>query len=261
MSVYPPIYYNPGTYGGGPAQPVVGAVPAGAVGQVVKQQIDAVIYDTKYFAAGSALPTSDIVFFAVPLGQQDVIANSTAVSYTKTKIDTNLEQPAVLARGQTLTVVSVQAKCSVPGNFPLTRQGSGNTSLPLTLPTMAVTTGATAGYLASNLQAAIQTMGVITWRIGQKTFENGKIEQFPSEFGISGYAGGVSTGTAQTGVIVPNEAVANNGFGFPRVLLQPRTIVNGQTFAVILQFPVSFTPQADFSIEIGLRGQLLQDVS
>ena len=258
---YPPIYYNPGTYGGMPPQPVVGAVPPGVAGQIVKQQIDSVVYDTKYFVAGSVIPANSITFFAVPLGGQDVVANSTGVAFTKTYIDTNLEQPSVLARGQTLTVYSVQAKIAIPGNFDLTLQSTGNTTLPSTLPGMGVTTAATAGVLATNLQSAIQNMGFIVWKIGQKTFENGKLEQFPSEWGISGYAGSSSSGTAQTGVVVPNDAVANNGFGRPRILLQPRTIVNGQTFNVILTFPVPFTPSRNFSIEIGLRGQLLQDVS
>lgn len=257
--------WQQGGFAGGQAQPVFPLLTpeqAATIGNLeVKQVLDWVLYDTKYFVAGSAMPTTVIKFFAVQGGAQDVVANSTGVSFTKTKIDTNITQPAQLERGQLMITRSIEAIVSTPGNFSLTNQGSGNTTLPSTLPTSAVTTAATAGVLASNLEAALLQMGCLTLKVGTNEFESGPLIQYPSSFGISGYAGGVFTGTAQTGVIVPNEAIANNGFGSPRLLYQPRTILAGQNFGVNLEFPISFTPSRNCQIQICLRGELYRDVS
>jgi len=257
--------WQPGGFAGGPAQPVFPALSAEQAAQLgnleVKQVLDYVLYDTKYLVAGTAVPTSVIKFFAVQSGSQDVVANSTGVSFTKTKIDTNIVQPAQLERGQVMIVRSIEAIVSTPGNFSLTNQSTGNTTLPSTLPASNVSTTATAGVLATNLEAALLQMGVITLKVGTNEFETGPLIQFPSSFGISGYAGGVFTGTAQAGSIVPNEAIANNGFGNPRLLYQPRVILAGQNFGVNLEFPIPFTPSRNCQIQICLRGELYRDIS
>jgi len=257
--------FQPGGFAGGVAQPVFPQLTpeqAAKLGNLdVKQCLDYVLYDTKYFVAGTALPTSVIKFFAVQNGAQDVVANSPAVSFTKNKAQTNIVQPSQLERGQLMIIRSIEAVVLVPGNFDLTVQATGNTTLPSTLPTTAVTTAATAGVLATNLEAALLQMGLITLKVGTNEFETGPLIQFPSGFGISGYAGGVFTGTAQAGIVVPNEAVANNGFGSPRILFQPRTILAGQNFGVNLEFPVAFTPSRNCQIQICLRGELYRDIS
>lgn len=227
----------------------------------VKQRLDWVAYDTKYFVAGTAVPLTPIAFFQVAIGQQDFVANSAAVVFQKTKFNTNMVQGGQLERGQVLIVRSVEAIVTIPGNFDLTVQGSGNTTLPATLPTTAVTTAATAGVLATNLESAMLKAGIITLKVGNNFFENGPMLQFPSRFGISGYAGNVFTGTAQAGIIVPNEAVANNGFGIPRVLIDARPIIAGQNFAVILEFGNAFTPSRNCEVQICLCGELYRDIS
>lgn len=249
----------------GPATPIIPVMnPADAgslAGQVIKNTYDYVLYDTKYFVAGTAIPSTPIRFFAVQQGQQDVVGNSAAVAFTKQKFMTNMTMAGQLERGQTFRVRSVQAFVSVPGNFDLTLQSTGNTTLPSTLPASNVSTTATAGVLATNLEYALLTMGYISLKIGSGRYEEGPLLQFPSQFGISGYAGAAFTGTAQAGVIVPNEAVANNGFGRARELTQPRTIVNGQQFAVDLEFPVGFTPSRNCQVQICLAGILERDVA
>jgi len=260
----PPVPY--GEFAGGPGQPVFPRLTKEQAAQLgnldVKQRIDWVMYDTKYFAAGSAMPLTPINFFAVAQGQQDVVANSTAVAFTKGKLSTNMVQSGQLERGQLLVIRTIEAVVSIPGNFDLTSQGSGNTTLPATLPTGAVQTNATAGVLATNLEYAVLQAGVIALKVGNRTFENGPLIQFPSRFGISGYAGNSFTGTAVAGVTtVPNEAVANNGFGRPRVLIDPRIVLAGQNFGVNLEFGNAFTPSRNMQIQICLCGELYQDIS
>ena len=250
---------------GGPSQavfPQLTPQQAQQLGNVdVKQALDYVIYDTKYFVAGTAVPTSPINFFAVQNGAQDSLANNNAVTFTKNAAMTNVVQPSQLERGQMFVCRTIEAIVTVPGNFDLTVQSSGNTTLPSTLPASNVSTTATAGVLATNLENAILKMGLITLKVGNNLFESGPLIQFPSQFGISGYAGGVFSGTAQAGVIVPNEAVANNGFGRPRVLRYPRTILAGQNFGIRLEFPVAFTPSRNCEIQLCLRGELYRDIS
>lgn len=260
----PPVPY--GQFADGPGQPVFPRLTPEQARQLgnldVKQRIDWVMYDTKYFAAGSAMPLTPINFFSVAQGQQDVVANSTAVAFTKGKLSTNMVQSGQLERGQVLIIRTIEAVVSIPGNFDLTSQGSGNTTLPATLPTTAVQTNATAGVLATNLEYAVLQAGVMALKVGNRTFENGPLIQFPSRFGISGYAGNSFTGTAVAGVTtVPNEAVANNGFGRPRVLIDPRIVLAGQNFGVILEFGNAFTPSRNMQIQICLCGELYQDIS
>lgn len=251
---------------GGPGQPVfprLTAEQAAAMADLdTKQMLDWVMYDTKYFVAGTVLPTTPINFFQVQIGQQDFVGNSAAVTFQKTKFSTNMVQSGQLERGQVLIVRSMEAIVSTPGNFDLTVQGSGNTTLPATLPTMAVQTNATAGVIVSNLESAILKSGICTLKVGNNFFENGPLIQFPSRFGISGYAGNSFTGTATAAVTtVPNDAISNNGFGIPRILIEPRPIIAGQNFQVILEFGNAFTPQRNFEIQFCLCGELYRDIS
>lgn len=265
--MYPNVPAVPyGEFAGGPGQPVFPRLTKEQAAQLgnldVKQRVDWVMYDTKYFVAGTAMPLTPINFFAVPQASQDVVANSPAVAFTKGKLSTNMVQGGQLERGQLLIVRTIEAVVSIPGNFDLTSQGSGNTTLPATLPTTAVQTNATAGVLATNLEYAVLQAGVIGLKVGNNIFENGPLIQFPSRFGISGYAGNSFTGTAVAGVTtVPNEAIANNGFGRPRVLIDPRIILAGQNFGVILEFGNAFTPSRNMQIQICLCGELYRDIS
>lgn len=256
-----------GSFAGGAPQAVFPGVDAGLAAKLanvdVKQQMDWTLYDTKYFVAGTALPTSQITFFSAQIGSQDVVANSTGVAFTKTEADTNITQPNQLERGQIFICRSIQAQVTEPGNFSLTVQATQNTTLELTGPTSAIATAATGGVIISNLVFNYLTRGVIKLKVGTNFFESGPLSHFPSEFGISGYASTAATGlqaNAPAAVTVPNEAVANNGFGRGRYII-PRTILGGQNFGVGLVFPVSFTPSRNSQIQIILRGTLYRDVS
>ena len=245
--------------------PLVGRVTAeqaaAMAGLDVKQALDWCQYDTKYAKAGTALPSTDILFFSVQQGQNDTLINDNTATYQKSAMDTNMVQASQLERGQLLIIESIQCSVTTPGNFDLTLQGSGNTTLPATLPTSGVTTAATAGVIASNLERAILRGAVGKLKIGTNFFESGPLMQFPSEFGISVGGTSVFTGTAQAGIIVPTDLVANNGFGHPRYLRFPRIIEAGQNFSWVVNFVNAFTPSRAFDIQVILRGLLFRDVS
>jgi hypothetical protein len=253
-------------YAGGFPQNVVGRITAeqaaAMAGLDVKQALDWCQYDTKYAVAGTALPNTDVNFFSVPQGSQDSLINNNAVAFQKSAMDTNMVQFGQLERGQMLIIESIQAQISTPGNFDLTLQASGNTTLPATLPTSAVITNATAGVIASNLERAILRGAVGKLKIGTNFFESGPLIQFPSEFGMSGYGTSVFSGTATAAVLtVPTDLISNNGFGFPRFLRFPRIIEAGQNFGFIVNFVNGFTPSRNFDIQMILRGLLFRDVS
>lgn len=253
-------------FAGGFPQNVVGRVTpeqaAAMAGLDVKQALDWCQYDTKYAVAGTALPTTPIGFFAIQKAAQDSVVNSPTVVYQKSAMETNMVQAGQLERGQLLIVESIQANVSIPGNFDLTNQSTGNTTLPATLPTDAVQTNATAGVIASNLAKAILRSATGFLKVGSNDFESGPLMQFPSEFGITVSGTGSFTGTAVAVVTtVPVDLMANNGFGFARILRFPRIIEAGQNFGFPVTFNNAFTPSRNFDIQIILRGLLFRDVS
>jgi hypothetical protein len=229
----------------------------------IKQAVDDTLYDTKYFKAGAALPTSDIVFFAKQKDTQDNVVNDATIVYTKSEMETNLVQAAQLQRGEIFLIESMQALVVINGNLDLTQQGSGNTTLPATLPTDATATAGTSGVVMSNLHTAICKAGVCRLKIGSNgEFEGGPLYQFPSEFGASGFASNLELGTVTAGSnISVNDGVINNGFGRARMFRTgPRLIVAGQRFAVNLKFYNAFTPSRAFDIQFILKGLRFKDV-
>lgn len=267
MNGYGPLTKYPDfNYAGGFPQNVVGRVTAeqaaAMAGLDVKQALDWCQYDTKYAKAGTALPSTDILFFAVQQGANDTLVNDSTVTFQKSAMDTNMVQASQLERGQLLIIESIQVSVTIPGNFDLTLQSTGNTTLPATLPTSAVQTNATAGVIAANLERAILQGAVGKLKVGTNFFEQGPLIQFPSEFGISGFGTSAFSGTATAAVTtVPSDVIVNNGFGNPRYLRFPRVIEAGQNFAWITNFVNTFTPSRAFSVQTILRGLLFRDVS
>lgn len=260
-------FYNYPQPGWGPAGPVpliptFSDAQAFLAGKDPKQTVDTVLYDTKSYVAGTAVNSSDTIFFATPVNGTDTLGNNSAVSFVKTPMQTNLVQAGQLQRGETLLVTSLQACITIPGNLDVSVQSTGNTTLPLATGTNATLTASTSGILMGNLYNAIVKSGVLRWKVGNNFFEGGPLEQFPSEFGASGFNSGVELGTVTAGSnISANDGVINNGFGFPRQLIIPRTIIAGQNFGVYLNFYNLFNPGRNFDIQICLRGLLYRDVS
>ncbi len=258
-------YPQPG-FAGGPPTPLIPKLTPELAAKLanvdLKQTVDFCADDTKYFKAGTAVSGSDLIFFALPINSLDTLGNDSTVQFSKTPMSTNMVQNGQLQRGETLVVTSLQALITIPGNLDVTTQSTGNTTLPLATGTNATLDATHSGIVMGNLYNAIAKSGVIRFKVGNNFFENGPLEQFPAEFGASGFNSGVELGTVTAGSnISTNDGIINNGFGFPRQLAIPRTIVAGQNFGVYLNFYNLFNPGRNFDIQIILRGLLYRDIS
>lgn len=265
---YPGGFFNPpavGFGGGSGPLPLLNGLTADQAALLSqydpKQIIDGSLYDTKYAKAGAAVNQNDVIFFAQQVAQTDTVINDSAVSFVKTKMDTNMTQSGQLERGTTMIVTSLQAQVSIPNNLDSTLQGSGNTTLPAVTGTAVGAITTTAGVLAGGLWKAITSSGYLEFVVGPNRFENGTIDQFPCEFGASGFNAAVESGTVVATNIPVIDGVVNNGFGFARQFLIPRTILPGQNFSVKLNFYNLFTPSRGFNIKVLLRGLILRDIA
>lgn len=226
-----------------------------------KQVVDGSLYDTKYAKAGSAVNASDIFFFTQQIAQNDQLVNDSTVSFAKSKIDTNMTMSGQLERGTTMIVTSLQAQVTIPNNLDQTLQSTGNTTQPLITGLAEAATTASSGALAGGLWKAITSGGFLELTVGPNRFENGTIDQFPCEFGASGFNAAVQNGTVVATDIPIIDGVINNGFGFARQFMFPRTILPGQQFNVKLNFFNLFNPSRAFNIKCILRGLILRDIA
>lgn len=264
---YPGGFYTPGQvgFGDGAPLPLLNNLTDEQAKLLAKydpkQIIDGSRYDTKYAVAGTAVNGSDVFFFTQQVGQQDQLINNSAVTFQKTKAMTNMVQSSQLERGTTMIVTSIQCMIAIPNNLDFSLQSSGNTTLPNVTGTAVGATTSLAGVLGGGLWAAIAKQGYIELTVGPNRFEAGPLIQFPSEFGASGFNAAVQTGTVVATDIPVIDGVVNNGFGFARQLLVPRTIEPGQNFNVKLNFFNLFTPSRNIDIQIILRGLELRDIA
>jgi len=218
----------------------------GAGGRVV-DVLDHVQYDSLRFAAAQATSTAIIRLFQIPLGAQTNVANLATESYLKSELDTNQESAGNLPAGQEMFVNSIQVFVNVPGQTDTTYPTSGpGTELP-------TSTVAAAGVAGVNLLKAIMTQCTITFKVGEKRYENGPIFMFPCQYGISGFAG---AGVPATN----NESVSNNGFGLPRILFEPRHIPSLVNFSIDLKFVQALTVTRQFTLTTLLHGVLIRPV-
>jgi hypothetical protein len=247
-------YAPPGRFGNYPTPEPMGLQLTPAVlkriqsrgGRRVVDVFDHIRYDTGRFKGGAATETSITRLFQVPLGQTAQVLNAMAESYQKSLLDTNMEAAGSLPAGQEMIVSSIQVWCNVGGQTDTTYPTSGaGTELP-------TSTAAAAKVSGVNLLKAILTQAVISFKVGEKRYEEGPLYQFPCEFGISGFAGAADSSG--------NESVSNNGFGRARILFEPRHIPELVNFAVDLQFVQALTISRQFTLTVMLHGILLRPV-
>lgn len=241
----PRYYTRPGPGPGGAAVLTMDDVTVN--GRRVADTLDYVLYDTQRVKAGTALPTSEFRFFTIGLGGQQAGLNF-ATQYEKTEIDTNLDQSGMLPLGWLLRVDSIQCRIIFTGATDTTYGAAGAATEMPTNPAPA------AIISAPNEEKAILEGGVWSFFIGTKDYENGKFIHAPAEFGISGFAGGGRDDE------VDNCAIANNGFGRPRILKQSRWIKGLRNFRINAKFAYAITPNRNFNIEFALRGLLERNV-
>jgi hypothetical protein len=211
---------------------------------------DHIRYDTLRFKAGADTPTSVFRLFQVPRGQSTTVANAPTESYIKDLIDTNMEAAGTLPAGQEMIVHSIQVFVNIPGQT--------DTSYPTSGPGAELPTNPAFGAFAvsSNLMRAVLTQAYLRFKVGEKTYEEGPLYQFPSAFGISGFSGQVTTATATTF----GDSVSNNGFGRPRELFEPRHIPELVNFGVDIQFIQPLTITRQFTLSVLLHGLLFRPV-
>lgn len=216
-------------------------------GKKLKSARDFHLYDTWRVKAGTALPTASFKFFVIPLGSAQAGLNF-ATTYTKTEIDTTMEQAGMLPRDTVMRVDSIQVRILITGATDTTYPASGiGTELPSNPAPAAIVS-------APNEEHAILEGGWGQLHVGTKDYEKGKLIHFPAEYGMSGFAGGGRDDE------VDNVAIANNGFGRCHKLTVKRWIGELRNFYFEMAFPYAITPNRNFTIEVCLDGVLWDSV-
>lgn len=221
-------------------------------GKKVANAVDHVLYDTKRFKAGAAVPTQAITFFTSGFGQQDFIVNAPSEGYAKPRADTNLQEGNRLPAGQYLVVDSLQAFVTFTGDTDTTYASSGAGTEQPTAPAAGATIS------GNNQMSAILQQSYIEFWFGESKYEDGPLWRFPSEFGISGFAG--SGQSANATAIVGSESIYNNGMGYARPLAIQREIPNLVNIHADLYFTQGFTPVRNFAITVCMAGILYKPV-
>lgn len=223
-------------------------------GKRIADALDFIAYDTLRFKAGAAVPVGDLFFFTSGLGQTVSIANSVSEQYLKTKADTNLQDGNRLPAGQCLIVDSIEMTCWFSGSTDTTYPTSG---VGAEEPT---DTTAAAAISATNIMSAVLRQSYIQFKVGEKFYEEGPSWQFPSDFGISGFAGSGSSTSATVNNILSTEVAVVNGFGHRRVLAIQREIPALVNFFVQLNFIQALVISRQFNMTCVLHGILYRPV-
>jgi hypothetical protein len=213
---------------------------------------DFIAYDRFRYKGATAVTTNTQSLFTVGVGQSQAVANSAGETYIKDRFDTNLQDGNRLPRGNFLVVQSIQAFITISGETDTTYPTSGvGTELP-TNPAAAATISGV------NLMRAIMDQTYIQFWCGEKAYEEGLVAHFPSEFGISGFAGSGESGN--TTAIVGSQTAINNGFGRPRILQVQRLIPELVNFRMDVRHLQAFTATRQFTLGVLLRGVLIRPV-
>lgn len=209
-------------------------------GRLPKDAYGVRVYDTKRLKAGQSTTTSPFRFFSVPIGSQDFVLNAPTEAYAKSKQDTNMNASGLLEQGQMLEIHSMQIQVVVPSQTDTTYPTSG----PGT--ELATNTAAAAGVSGLNLITSILDQTYFQFFAGERGYEEGPGWMWPSNYGISGYAGfGISTDF---------EGVANNGFGRAWPLPIQRQIPALTTFYIEGQFLQALTISRNCVLRCVLEG-------
>jgi len=249
-------------FGGSPYGQITGPGPGGrpvnsldqiraANGMVYKDAYGYRLYDTYRVVAGTVLPTNPFIFFSIPLGSQQNGLNFNT-PYTKSLIDTNLQQAGQIQKGRFFQVESMQVRVIDTGAISTAFGASGPGTQLVTSPAAAATVSG-----AQEEKTILESL-IVTYQQDNRDYEQGKALHFPSPYGMSGFAGaGVGGGSA---AVTDAFAVVNNGFGrfyrFPVL----RNIDGLRQFGVVAQFGYAWTPINNFNIEVCLEGLLWRPV-
>jgi hypothetical protein len=180
---------------------------------------DDTLYDTKRLkGAATVWSKGDYEMFDVAKGGNVTMANA-ATAYNKTKYDTNLLGPGgQMTPGINYVVQSIQFAVRAPANEDTTPL-LGGTAID---PTPVANASPSIISSAALISALAENVG-FSFHVDDRDYENGPIETFPTEMGISGAFGGqVAEGFAQIGM------------GRARYLSRVRHLNAGQRFGLTL---------------------------
>jgi hypothetical protein len=213
-------------------------------GANLKKMFRDCIYDRQRYVSGTAVPTTQIVVFSTPVGQQKTVINSPATTYSATLIDTNVSQANQLPKGDIFVITSIQVKLEFVGAIDTTIT-SGEALVP--------TPTGTPPSVTNNMRCALYG-GYIQLKLGPINYELGPLWQYPAgPYTLSGMAGaGIST--------TSSESFIQNGFGRPRECKPWHVIDPGRSFMILLQWIDAWTPQSLFYLTFILDGFRLTDV-
>lgn len=260
-----PIANRPNFAGGAAPSTLDGINPSqyGLIQEVLKKNPKARVaslyglrlFDTARVVSGTALPLGEIDLFSVPVGSATTEINGTT-QYTKTLQDTNMRATRQLPAGQEAWITSIQARVLISGMLDDTVQTSGQSLGLANDPGDGDGAAAADNILMTNLAQAAYESIYLKFQYAGAVFEECPLWGFPSRYGVSGYAGGISLKqeAAVADAIGQNEAACNNGFGFVFQLPVLRHIDSLYQFSVSLQAFNNFVPTRNFRIQVILEG-------
>jgi len=204
----------------------------------LKNVRDDVLFDSGRFKAAGAIPQGAVTLFAVTVGNPTTLLNDVAVQYTKDESDTNMHgQGGLLGSGDQMVIASIQSMVACSANAFGTAPGAA--TVDCTPTALAVNTSAG----ATNTVLGIVQNCRLRFRVDDsRDYENGTLDFFPSEFGLTGFAGS------------QQEGVAQNGGLKARYLSRVRHLKSLQRFAIILEFTRAITTATAGRIKVGLVG-------
>lgn len=198
------------------------------------------VYDTWRVKAGAAVPTNDFYFFQNPVGTSQSVLNAAGESYIKNLQDTNVFASGMQEQGQVLLINSMQVQVVIPSQTDTTYPTSG----PAT--ELASNPAAAAAVSGVNLMTAVLDQTFFVFKVSEAEYESGPGWMFPSEYGISGFAG--------FGSATDFEGASNNGFGRKWEFPVQRMIPALTTYSVKCNFLQATTMTRNFVVRVILEG-------
>lgn len=216
----------------------------GAAQGVLKRMYRDCKYDRQRYISGTAVPTTEFIIYSIPKGQTGAVANSSATTFTKTDIDTNMAVPNALPRDEVLICQSIQVLLEFVGAIDTTiTNGEALNPTPTGTP----------GSVTNNMRCA-SFGATVQLVIGSAVYEYGPIWEFPAgPYAKSGFAGaGIST--------TSTESFIQNGIGRARMCNPWHVIDAGRQFLLKLNWRDAWTPQTLFYMTFILDGVTLTAV-
>ena len=186
----------------------------------LKRVRDDTLYDGfRIKGAATVWAKGDYTLFAQAVSAASFVVNDSTLNFTKTRFDTNLKGPGgQMTPGIAYVVQSIQFKIIAPTLEDTTPLLNGSAISPVP-----VAAASPAIINSSNLIAAITESVGFTFTVDDTDYENGPINTWPSDKGLSGaYGGGIQEGFTQLGM------------GRARHLTRVRHLEPGQRFSVVI---------------------------